>query len=204
MVCEPTLSGGNRARPRCTYSRMWLRLLLCATLFVFACEGVPASTSAPASSEGLASARVASADPSRLPTPAQERAIMQAFASAGIRGTFVIPSKFDWLFGSASPRSGIFSGTLDGMQVWADVHFIEATIEGITGCSSRSASGESVFTVSVKGRPQVLGGTSVTGALSGSAPMYFASGDRLFVMTPDARLRDALLPTLGLSVPSCT
>jgi hypothetical protein len=33
--------------------------------------------------------------------------------------------------------------------------------------------------------------------------MYFASGDRLFVMTPDARLRDALLPALGLSVPSC-
>ncbi len=33
--------------------------------------------------------------------------------------------------------------------------------------------------------------------------MYFASSDRVFVMTPDARLRDALVLALGLSVPSC-
>lgn len=128
---------------------------------------------------------------------------MEALATARVRGTSVIPSKFDWLFGTAAPRSGIFSGTMDGTQVWADVHFLEATTEGITACASRSASGESVFTVSLKGRPQVLRGAGVTGALSGPGPMYFASGDRLFVMTPDARLRDALLPALGLSVPSC-
>jgi hypothetical protein len=84
-----------------------------------------------------------------------------------------------------------------------DVHFLEAPTEGITACASRSVSGESVFTVSLKGRPQVLRGAGVTGALAGTGPMYFASSDRLFVMTPDARLRDALLPALGLSVPSC-
>ena len=127
----------------------------------------------------------------------------EALATASLRTTSVIPSKFDWLFGSAAPRSGTFSGRLDGTQVWVDVHFLEAPTDGITACASRSASGESVFTVSVKGRPQVLGGASVTGALSGTGPMYFASNDRLFVMTPDARLRDALLPALGLSVPSC-
>jgi len=129
--------------------------------------------------------------------------MMEALATARFRGTSVIPSKFDWLFGAAAPRSGTFSGTRDGSEVWADVHFLGAKTEGITACASRSASGESVFTVSVKGRPEVLGGAGVTGALSGSGPMYFASGDRLFVMTPDARLRDALLPALGLSVPSC-
>jgi hypothetical protein len=128
---------------------------------------------------------------------------MQALAMAGVVGASVMPSKFDWLFGTAAPRSGIFSGTLDGTQVWADVHFLEAPIEGITACASRSASGESIFTISLKGRPQVLGSGAATGALSGAGPMYFASSDRLFVMTPHARLRDALLPALGLSVPSC-
>ena len=182
---------------------MGLRLLLCASLFVVACEGVPADTGASASAKGLPAARVASADPSRLPTPDQGRAVTEALATASLRTTSVIPSKFDWLFGTAAPRSGTFSGRLDGTQVWVDVHFLEAPTDGITACASRSVSGESVFTVSVKGRPQVLGGASVTGALSGTGPMYFASNARLFVMTPDARLRDALLPALGLSVPSC-
>jgi len=182
---------------------MGLRLLLCTSLFVVACQGVPASAGTSASAKGLPSARVASADPSRLPTPEQERAVTEALATARVRGTSVIPSKFDWLFGTAAPRAGIFSGTLDATEVWADVHFLDATTEGITACAGRSASGESVFTVSVKGRPQVLGGAGVTGALSGTGPMYFASSDRLFVMTPNVRLRDALLPALGLSVPSC-
>ena len=180
---------------------MGLRLLLCASLFVVACQGVP--TSAGASASANASARVASADPSRLPTPDQERAVTAALATAGIQDTSVIPSKFDWLFGTGAPRSGSFSGTLDGTQIWADVHFLEVTTKGITACAGRSASGESVFTVSLKGRPEVLGGAGVTGALSGAGPMYFASSDRLFVMTPDARLRDALMLTLVLSVPSC-
>ena len=80
--------------------------------------------------------------------------MMEALATARFRGASVIPSKFDWLFGTAAPRSGTFSGRLGGAQVWADVHFLEATTEGITACASRSASGESVFTVSVKGRPE--------------------------------------------------
>ena len=126
----------------------------------------------------------------------------EALATASVRATSVIASKFDWLFGTG-PRSGTFSGRLDGTQVWVDVHFLEAPTAGITACASRSVSGESVFTVSLKGRPQVLRGAGVTGALSGVGLMYFASSDRLFVMTPDARVRDALLPALGLSVPSC-
>jgi hypothetical protein len=146
---------------------------------------------------------MASADPSRLPTADQQRAVTAALAAAGVQGTFVITSKFEWLFGAAATSSGTFSGTRDGTQVWADVHFLGATTEGITACASRSASGESLFTVSLKGRPQVLGGASATGGLAGAGLMYFASSDRLFVMTPDERLRDALVSALGLSVPSC-
>jgi hypothetical protein len=128
---------------------------------------------------------------------------MRALATGGVMGISVLPSKFDWLFGSAAPKSGTFSGTLAGTQVWADVHFLETPIDGLTACASRSASGESVFTISVRGRPQILGRGTVTGALSGAEPMYFARSDVLFVMTPDRRLRDALLSVLGLSGPSC-
>src|SRR5712691_8326512 len=73
-------------RPRCTYCGMGLRLLLCAALFVVSCEGVPASAGASASAKGLPSARVAPADPSRLPTSDQERAVTEALATAGVRG----------------------------------------------------------------------------------------------------------------------
>src|SRR5438128_5208685 len=118
---------------------MGLRLLLCASLLVVACEGVPPSPGTSAPAKGVPLARVASANPSRLPTPGQEQAVTAALATAGVQGTSVIPSKFDWLFGTAAPRSGIFSGTLVGMQVWADVHFLEATTEGITACASRAA-----------------------------------------------------------------
>lgn len=113
------------------------------------------------------------------------------------------PSKFDWLFASAAPRSGVFEAAIGGTQSWVDVHFMTTPVEGITACTGKSGSGESTFTVGVKGRPQVLGSTSVTGSLSGAGPMYFAANDRLFVMTPEARLRDMLALTLGLSVPSC-
>src|SRR6266511_2842200 len=119
---------------------MGLRLLLCASLFVVACEGVPTSAGASAPAKGAPSARVASANPSRLPTPDQERAVTAALATARVQGSSVIPSKFDWLFATAAPRSGTFSGILDGTQVWADVHVLEATTEGITACASRSTS----------------------------------------------------------------
>jgi len=180
---------------------MALRFLLCASILLSACAAVPPGAG-PSVSPTRPVSGLASAGP-RLPTADQELAVTAALGTAGVQGTSVIPSKFDWLFGTAAPRSGLFSGRLDGTQVWADVHFLEATTDGITACASRSASGESVFTVSLKGRPQVLRGAGVTGALSGAGPMYFASGDRLFVMTPDVGLRDAFLSALGLSVPSC-
>ncbi len=129
--------------------------------------------------------------------------IVRALANAGVRGTVVFPSKFDWLFGTAAPRSGTFQGAIDGTQVWADVHFLDRTLEGITACVLLSQTRETAFTVSVKGRPQVLGNGNATGYLGSSGPMYFAGNDRLFVMTPDVRVRDALRSSLALSVPSC-
>jgi hypothetical protein len=137
------------------------------------------------------------------PRPDEEQVIVMALATGGVRGTTVFASKFDWLFGSAAPRSGTFQGTVDGTQVWADVHFLDTPVEGITACVELNPTRETAFTVSVKGRPQVLGGGNATGYIGSAGPMYFAGSDRVFVMTPDARVRDLLRSALALSVPSC-
>src|SRR5712692_6659848 len=180
------------------------RLTLSAALVAGSASGAPADRTASAALVASAPpARVGSPDPARLPKPDEEQMIVQALANAGVRGTIVFPSKFDWLFGTAAPRSGTFQGAIDGTQVWADVHFLDRTLEGITACVLLSQTRETAFTVSVKGRPQVLGNGNATGYLGSSGPMYFAGNDRLFVMTPDVRVRDALRSSLALSVPSC-
>jgi hypothetical protein len=145
---------------------------------------------------------VASPAPTRTPKPDEDQLIVRALARAGIRLTSAFPSKFDWLFGSAAPRSGTFQGVIDGTQVWADVHFLETPVDGIRACSFVDPTRETAFVVSVMGYPQALGGT-VTGYLGSAGPMYFAASDRFFVMTPDARVREALRSSLSLSVPSC-
>lgn len=124
---------------------------------------------------------------------------MRALAQAGIRVTNAFPSKFDWLFGNDAPRSGTFQGAIDGTQVWADVHFLNGKLDGITTCLEQDPTRETAFTVSVQGRPQALGG-GATGYIGSAGPMYFAVSERFFVMTPDARVRDALASSLVLSV----
>ena len=140
---------------------------------------------------------------SRLPTAEQQRAVVQALANSGAHVTRVSPSKFDWLFGSAAPASAVFQGTLDGEEFWLDVHFLAMPLESVTACSNPAASGESEFTVSMSGRPQVLGGGRVTGSLGAAGPMYFARSEQLFVMTPHAPALDALRRSLAVSTPPC-
>jgi hypothetical protein len=181
-----------------------VRLTLFAALVAASSCGVPVDTAASAPRVASTTpARVASPDPPRLPKRDEEQMIVRALTSAGVRGTIVFPSKFEWLFGSAAPRSGTFQGTIDGTQVWADIHFIDGPIDGITACTRLSQTRETAFTVSVRGRPQVLGNGDATGYLGSAGPMYFAANDRLFVMTPDVSVRDALRSSLALSIPTC-
>src|SRR2546425_65487 len=99
--CEPKLlPAGTADSPTLYLLTMGLRLLLCASLLVVACEGVPASAGSSAPAKGVPSARVAPANSSRLPTPDQERAVTSALATAGVQRTSLIPSKFAWLFGT--------------------------------------------------------------------------------------------------------
>lgn len=84
-----------------------------------------------------------------------------------------------------------------------DVHFLVAPVENLTACSNRGSSGETEFTVSVNGQPQVLGEGKVTGRLGAAGPMYFAGSERLFVMAPHARSLDALRGSLAVSPPRC-
>jgi hypothetical protein len=143
------------------------------------------------------------ASTSRLPTAEQQQAVVQALEKSGARVTRVSPTKFDWLFGNASPTSAIFQGTLDGQEFWLDVHFLATPLESVTACSYRGAAGETEFIISVNGRPQAWGEGRVTGSLGAATPMYFARNEQLFVMTPHASALDALRRSLVLSTPPC-
>ena len=114
----------------------------------------------------------------------------------------VFASKFDWLFGDAAPRTGTFTGSLGGQQVWVDVHFLERPVRDVSVCTDQPPGNEWTFTVAVKGQPQTLGNNRVTGAAT--APLYFAMNDRYFVIASDVRLLSALRTSLALSEPPCS
>jgi hypothetical protein len=142
-----------------------------------------------------------SASPSgsaNVPRPAEEQAVVGALARAGLRLSFVGPSKFDWILGDAARRSGIFTGTIDGIQVRADVLFLDVPATDVTVCTEEGP-GETTFTVRVAGR--MHSASPVTGTAMGR--LYFAMSDRFFVMSTDVRVRDALRDALGLSEPRC-
>lgn len=171
---------------------------------VMACDVATVATPSPTAAELPTVVPSAGGRTLRLPTPELQRTVVQALESTGARVTTVIPSKFDWLFGNTSPMSATFQGTLDGgEEFWVDVHFLAAPLENLTACSNRASSGETEFTVSVNGQPQVFGEGSVTGYLGSAGPMFFAGSERVFVMTPHARALDVLRGPLAVSPPRC-
>ncbi len=124
--------------------------------------------------------------------------MVAALADAGVRLSFTGPSKFNWILGDAARRSGIFTGTIDGVIVRTDVLFLDVPPDDVTVCTD-DRPGETKFWVRVQGR--VLGTSSVTGGAM--TPLFFAMNDRFFVITTDVRVRDALRDALGLSEPRC-
>jgi len=178
-----------------------LRLVAVVTaLSVLSCDApaVPAPPSVAASR----SAAVPPAAPLRaMPRAYEWRTISDAIASAGVRPGQVFASKFDWLFGDAAPRTGTFTGSRDGQQVWVDVHFLERPVRDVTVCADQLPAKEWSFTVAVNGQPQTLGNSQVTGAAT--APLYFAMNDRYFLIASDMRLLSALRTSLSLSEPPC-
>jgi hypothetical protein len=136
--------------------------------------------------------------PPCLPLPSEERAVVGALTNAGVGLSLVGLSKFDWILGDAARRSGIFTGTIDGTQVRADVLFLDFPANNVTVCTEERP-GETKFTVRVDGR--VHSASPVTGSAMG--PLYFAMNERFFVMSTNVRVRDALRDALGLSEPRC-
>lgn len=170
---------------------------------ILACNGSTTATPTTLPAESRTPAQSGAGSAPRLPTPEQQRSTVQALETSGARVARVSLSKFDWLFGNVSPAAAIFHGTLNGQDFWVSVHFLAAPLENITACSDHGLSGETEFTVSVSGRPQVLGNAKVTGSLASTGPMYFAASERHFVMTPHAHVLDAVRRSLAVSVLPC-
>jgi len=104
-------------------------------------------------------------------------------------------SKFETLLG-APRRTRVFIGTMQGSRVGVEVLFLDAPPGDVRVCKSAgSASGFTKVVITVDGRPGSSG--------EGSRSMNFAVSDRYFVMSSDARVRDALRDGLGLSEPRC-
>lgn len=185
--------------------RGWLYRAVISALVaaVTACEVSTVATPSATPAELRTAAPSGTGATPRLATADQQRTVVQALERSGARISSVVPSKFDWLFGNTSSTSAIFQGTLNGQEFWVDVHFLSTSVDNLTACSKPGVSGQTEFTVSVNGQPQVLAGGSVTGYLGAAGPMYFAGSERLFMMTPHAHALDALRGALAVSPPLC-
>ena len=134
-------------------------------------------------------------EPGYLPQFTEELPVLAALERSGMRVELIGGSKFEGMLGSMH-RARVFIGTIGDERVGADVLFLDAPVVDVRVCSSSgSAPGFTKFTITVNGAPGSSG--------EGSQAMYFATGDRFFVMTSDARLRNALFKELGLQVPPC-
>ena len=185
-------------------SRTLIRIVLAATILSqVACESTAASAQTQRPQPRSASP-VAPASPSTTPRPDEEHAITAAVEAQGARVTRVTAdTKFDWLFGSAAPRSGMFEMIFEGQETWINVHFLRRSLGEVVACSGQPGTSlAGTFSIASDGRPQFAAGSTVTGYISSGA-MYFAVGDRYFVMTPDLHLRDRLLRALALTAPPC-
>ena len=136
-----------------------------------------------------------SREPPALTQLPEEAPVLAALVRSGMRVDLVGGSKFEGLLGTPR-RARVFIGTIGAERVGADVLFLDAPLGDVRVCSSSgSAPGFTKFTITVNGAPGSSG--------EGSQTMYFATGDRFFVMTSDPGLRNALFKELGLQVPPC-
>lgn len=173
-------------------------LCLSLTAVTAACSGTAPSVARAASASPTATP-AALAAPSREPADlvrfAEEQSVVDALTAAGVRVELIGGSKFEDLLG-APRRARVFIGTIAGSRVGADVLFLDAPAGDVRVCTSAgSASGFTKVAITVDGRPGPSG--------EGSQSMTFAVSDRYFVMSSDARVRDALQRGLGLSLPRC-
>ena len=172
------------------------RAAICLSLVVLAaaCSGAT-ETLGRAATAPRSATPAPSREPLDLPRFAEEQPVVDALSAGGMRVELVGGSKAETLLGAAR-RARVFIGTLGGSRVGADVLFLDAPAGDVRVCTSPGeASGFTKFAIIVDGRPGSNG--------EGSQSMYFAVSDRYFVMSSDARVRDALQRGLGLSVPRC-
>lgn len=178
--------------------RLFAVTVILVVIATVKCNGSPAVSHTPTALAIPTASALPSRTPENSPRPAEAQAVITALSNAGFRLSYTSPSKFDWILGDASRRSGIFTGMIDSTPVRVDVLFLDVPAEDVSVCTV-DAPGETKFTVRVRGT--MVGSAQVTGSATG--PIYFAMSDRHFVMSSDLLVRDALRDALGLWEPRC-
>jgi len=164
------------------------------TIVLFSCDAV-VTRAAPSPTVSPSTAVSPSREPAALPRYPEEQAVLDVLTASGMRVELVGASKFETLLGRPR-RARVFIGTIQGARVGADVLFLDAPPGDVRVCKTAgSASGFTKVVITVDGQPGSTG--------EGSQSMNFAVSERYFVMTSDARVRDALRDALGLSEPRC-
>ena len=170
------------------------RLALAALVFVaWAC--VSQETALAPTPRGGAASPEPTREPRDLVRYPEETAVLGALTRTGMHIDLIGGSKFETILG-APRRARVFIGTIGIDRVGVDVLFLDEPAGDVRVCTSTgSAPGFTKAAITVNGQLASSG--------EGSQILYFALGDRYFVVSSDPRVRQNLFKELGLRVPSC-
>lgn len=168
-------------------------VLIALAVYAISCGSVGA---APVPTPSATARPAPSREPSALATYPEEQDVLNALTQGGIRVELVGGSKFETLLGVRN-RARVFIGTGPaGDRIGADVLFLDRAPGDVRVCTGPgSAPGFTAATITVNGAEVSHG--------EGSQSLYYLLGDRVFVFTTSARVRDVLQNAMGLAVPRC-
>lgn len=130
-------------------------------------------------------------NPKDLPELAEESRVIAVLSSIGIQVDHIAVSKFQDLFRERRPAR-VFGSSFFISNPWRiDIVFFDG-IRDVRVCPSPA--GSHSYTILLNGE---------RAGMASIQEVFFAAGDRLFVMASDVRARDALRTEFGLSIPPC-
>ena len=180
---------------------MWRALVAAAVIGVACLPGDSAtsqtisasSATPPGSVQSRSPNTVGSADrePRDLPRYSEETTVVDAIVAAGFDVDKIAASKFEEHLFAEWDRGRLFFNNYQ-RPFRVDALFLESPPGDVRVC--RLPGGGYDYSIVMDGRPA---------AMSATAEILFAVGDRFFVMTDQPAIRASLIARLRLSVPNC-